>query len=85
MKKVIISFVLVINMLLLTSCNTLFTNKGKAARAEEKSRAKITTVENKQNINTKDKIDAIAGLAFGTDYALGKVDSPPEKLLLREI
>jgi hypothetical protein len=79
MKNLLITLSLAASIILLTSC-AMFTNKGKAAKAEEKSRAKIVNVENAQAANNVEKIDTIAGLAYGTDYALSKVNEPPREV-----
>lgn len=79
MKKLFVALSLVASLAVLTSC-AVFTNKGKAARAEEKSRARVVNVENQQIANNANKLDAIAGLAYGTDYALSKVNEPPREV-----
>lgn len=79
MKKVIIPIVLGLSLLVLTSC-AIFTNKGKSAKDEEKSRARIINVEGQINANTAERLDEIAGLAYGTDYALSKVNDPPREV-----
>lgn len=79
MKNLLITLSLAASIVLLTSC-AMFTSKGKAAKAEEKARTRIVNVENAQAANNVDKIDAIAGLAYGTDYALSKVNEPPREV-----
>jgi bacterioferritin (cytochrome b1) len=75
MKKYILPIVIAIGLLSLTSC-AVFTNKGKAAKAEEESRTNIDNVENKISSNISDKMDEVGILAYGTDIALNKVDEP---------
>jgi bacterioferritin (cytochrome b1) len=75
MKKYILPIVIAIGLLSLTSC-AVFTNKGKAAKAEEESRTNIDNVENKISSNISDKLDEVGVLAYGTDIALSKVDEP---------
>lgn len=79
MKKLLVTLSLVASITLLTSC-AMFTSKGKAAKAEEKSRAKIVNVENAQAVNNVSKLDEVAGLAYGTDYALSKINEPPREV-----
>ena len=81
MKKLILPIVLGLSLIVLTSC-AIFTNKGKASKAEEKSRARIVNVEGQIKANTAEKLDVIAGLAYGTDYALSKVNEPPREVLV---
>lgn len=75
MKTVILPLLVSLSLIILTSC-TVFTNKGKSALAEEKSRQKITQVDQKLSANAIDRINAIAGLSFGIDYALSKIQDP---------
>ena len=79
MKKFILPFLLGMFILAASSC-TIFTNKGAAAKAEEKSRAKIVNVEAQTKFNNAEKLESIAGLAYGTGYALGKVTDPPKEV-----
>jgi len=79
MKKFILPFLLGMFILAASSC-TIFTNKGAAAKAEEKSRAKIVNVEAQTKFNSAEKLENIAGLAYGTDYALSKVNDPPREV-----
>jgi len=58
-----------------TSC-TLFSS-GTASSKEEKGRTKIELVDTKIAGNTADKLNIIGELAYGTDYALGKLTNPP--------
>ena len=79
MRTFIISIFVVVGLLFITSCAT-FTNKGVAAKNEEAGRARIANVEAQQTGNLANKIDTIAGLAYGTDYALSKVNEPPREV-----
>lgn len=58
----------------------MFSSKGKAAKAEERGRERIANVDNRLNANLADKMDAIASLAYGTDYALSKVNEPSREV-----
>jgi hypothetical protein len=78
-KKLLIPIVAALSLLVLTSC-AVFTSKGKAAKAEEAGRARIANVDARLATNLADKMDAIAGLAYGTDYALSKVNEPPREV-----
>ena len=78
-KKLLIPIFAALGLLVLTSC-AVFTNKGKAAKAEEEGRARIVNLEGRLNSNLVDKMDTIAGLAYGTDYALSKVNEPPREV-----
>lgn len=79
MKKVIFAIIAITSVILLTSC-AMFNTKGRAAKAEEKGREKIASVDSRINANTSDKLDAIASLAYGTDYALSKVPEPSREI-----
>ncbi len=75
MKKIFTTIGLCSCLILLNGC-ALF-GGGSAIKKEEVNRAKIVTVENKIADNATAKVDNIASLAFGTDYALSKVTNPP--------
>lgn len=79
MKKHLLPLILTASLLILTGC-AIFTNKGKSAKAEERGRAKIVNVENAIASNTAEKMDQVAQLAYGTDYALSKVNEPPREV-----
>jgi len=80
MKKGIIAIIAALSMvLLLTSC-AVFTQKGRASKAEEAGRTKINNVDARINSNLADKMDAIASLAYGTDYALSKINEPTREV-----
>lgn len=79
MKKFILPIFLGITLLAMTGCS-IFTNRGAAARTEEKNRAKIVNVDGQIKQNTSQKLDVIAELAYGTDYALSKVNDPPREV-----
>lgn len=81
MKKVIISITAALSLIILTSCAVL-TNKGKIAKAEEAGRAKIANVDGAISANNLEKLNAIAELAYGTDYALNKVNEPPREVVV---
>jgi hypothetical protein len=67
-------------LILAASSCTIFTNKGAAAKVEEKGRAKIVNVEAQTKFNNAEKLENIAGLAYGTGYALSKVNDPPKEV-----
>jgi len=75
MKKIFTIIGLLSCIILLNSC-ALF-GGGSATKKEEINRAKIVSVENKIADNASAKVDTIAGLAYGTEYALSKVTNPP--------
>lgn len=76
----IVTFIVTSSLvLLLTSC-AIFSSKGKAAKAEETGRARIANVDSKLNANVVEKMDAIAALAYGTDYALSKINEPSREV-----
>lgn len=79
MKKLYIPIIIAGIAVLLTGC-AIFTTKGRASLAEEKGRAKITSLDAAQSENTADKLDEVAGWAYGTDYALSKVNEPPREV-----
>lgn len=79
MKKLIFPIFFGITLLALTGCS-VFTNKGASTRTEERNRAKIVGVDGQIKANTSQKLNTIAELAYGTDYALGKVNNPPREV-----
>lgn len=78
MKQLILPLVLGLS-LLMTGCS-IFTTKGASSKVEEKNRAKIVNVDGQIKANTAQKLDHIAELAYGTDYALSKVNEPPREV-----
>jgi len=81
-KKVILPFVLGIILVTLPACSIFGSKKPKdvAAKEEAKGRARIVTVADKVNDNTSGKLDEISALAYGTDYALSKINDPPREV-----
>lgn len=81
-KRSIFSPILIVFLCaaVLTGCAVFGGKKGAATKAEAKGRAQIVNVDNKIAANTSEKLDTIAGLAYGTDYALGKVNEPPREV-----
>ncbi len=79
MKTYIITICLTISILL-SGCSIFMPNKGKVSKTEEIGRAKIVSVETQQAINNVDKLETIAGLSYGTDYALSKIKEPPKEI-----
>jgi hypothetical protein len=77
MRRSFLLLVLCVSILL-TSCALLQQHTGPASKLEAQSRAKIVSVEDKINSNTSQKLDVIAGLSFGTGYALTQVTNPPQ-------
>jgi hypothetical protein len=78
MKHLYLSFILGIS-LLITGCS-VFKHSGDSSKLEEKNRAKIVNVDGQIKNNTSQKLDTIAQLAYGTDYALSKVNEPPREV-----
>lgn len=79
MKKFIFPLVLGLCLLVMTGCS-IFNNRGAATKIEEKNRANIVNVEDRIKSNTFQKLDVIAQIAYGTDYALSKVNDPPKEV-----
>ena len=80
-KKIINILVVVIAVTMLTSCAYISSlTKGKSTKIEQKVRAEINKIDNKINNNISEKLDIIAGLSFGTDYALNKVLNPSKEV-----
>lgn len=63
-------------MMSLTGCSTVRGIFGKTSVATQKSVDKIELAQNEISQNTTSNIDLIAGLSFGTDYALNKITNP---------
>lgn len=79
MKKYLISLVCILSISILTSCS-IFTANGRAVKKEATGRSKIVNTEARIAANVADKLDAVATLAYGTDYALSKVNEPPKEV-----
>lgn len=78
-NRVFISLFLIV---LLTGCGTIkgvFT-KGKNTSAEEKSRTKVSNVEQAIVNNDRDKLDELSNLTYGVGYALNKIDNPSKEV-----
>ena len=78
MKKLLLPICLSI-ILLVSGCSLFESSANKASKNEAKGRAKIADVEKAQADNNVQKLDNIAGLAYGTDYALSKISNPPPR------
>lgn len=72
-KVILWSAIFVVGIATLTSCSSVKGVFGKSSEKEAKQSEKIGRVERDINKNTETKIDQIATLASGTDYALNKV------------
>ncbi len=72
-KSNVIVIVCVSLIILMTSCATVNKIFGKSSSAENKAKAKVENVEKDQVENERKKMEQIAVLASGTDYALNKV------------
>jgi hypothetical protein len=79
MKKVIFPLMLCL-FITVSGCSIFRGGSGKATQNEAKGRAQIANVETKIASNTSEKLTTIADLAYGTDYALGKVNEPPREV-----
>ena len=78
MKKLIIwSSIIACAVIILAGCAAL-TGNGKSSKAVEKAKARIENVDKQIGANTTEKLDSIATLAYGTEYALSKVNNPPK-------
>jgi len=62
--------------LLVSGCK-IFTNQGRTAVHEEKTRDKITAVDNKLNENVADRLTVISGYSWGINYDLNKLTNKP--------
>lgn len=80
MKTLTSIFITVItSFFILTGCS-VFEKKGSAVKQEEKNRANVVAVEQAQKHNESSKMDQIGVLAYGTDYALGKMTNAPKEV-----
>lgn len=70
-------------LLVVSGCSVFgLGSKIPAQKAEEKNRAKVTAVEQAQKHNQSDKMNQIGELAYGTDYALGKLTNAPREVVV---
>lgn len=81
MKKCLSFIVLAISLSLLSGCVTLFPKKS-SIQTEANSRNNIANVETKLSSNLVSRMDVISTLAFGTDYALEKVNDPSREVVV---
>jgi len=79
MKRLILYLGISISLIMVVGC-TAFSTKDIFSETEEKNRSNIVNVENKIKSNVSDKLDKISELAYGTDYALSKVNEPPKEV-----
>lgn len=79
LRKCFLPVLMCLFLVILTSC-AIFTQKGKSSKIEEKGRARIVNVEHEIASNVSEKLEAIAGLAYGTEYSLGKINDPPREV-----
>ena len=73
MKTKLVLPLLLIPLIFVTSCSTIKGIFGKNASKEDKQAGKIEAVQKAQNQNNSSKMEQVAVLASGTDYALNKV------------
>lgn len=73
MKKTLVLPILLVLLLTTTSCENLKGVFGKSSTKENKQATKVEDVQKAQVKNDKTKMDNVAILASGTDYALNKV------------
>ena len=69
--------IFVVLLALTTGCAIFGGGKGKTLANEDKNRSKIISVDSKIASNSTEKLDNIAGLAYGINYSLNKVNDPP--------
>jgi predicted nucleic acid-binding Zn-ribbon protein len=81
MKQYLILTFLV-SVLFLTGCKTIFNKIHPAQTEEKRGRDSIEHVEQKLASNLADRMDAVSTLAFGTGYALDKIESPSDEVIV---
>lgn len=72
--------IFVVLLALTTGCAIFGGGKGKTLANEDKNRSKIISVDSKIASNSTEKLDNIAGLAYGINYSLNKVNDPPREM-----
>lgn len=72
-QKMLLAIVVIITLVITTSCSSVKGIFGKSSSDEAKQSDKIEKVEKEQNRNLSGKMDQVAILASGTGYALQKV------------
>lgn len=80
MRKRILSYFLA--LILLTGCSSLPTIFGTSSKSLAKQEQKIELVDSSLSKINKQKLEDIAILAKGTDYALTKVTNPPRAVIV---
>jgi chromosome segregation ATPase len=78
--KTLFISILLAGLLILTGCATFFKSNGKNTKAEEKARTGVENVETKIVENAKDKMEEVAKLSYGVDYALNKEENPSKNV-----
>lgn len=76
MKNLLVIF----SILYLSTGCALFNPSGAASRNEAKNRNKIVNLDSQISSNAFQKLDNIAGLAYGVNYSLNKVNDPPREM-----
>jgi len=79
-NKLTLGLLLVAIMYYTTGCAIFGGGKNKNANREESARAKVENVETLIGANLKDKINEIANLNYGVDYALSKEAVPSKNI-----
>jgi hypothetical protein len=76
-NKIVIGLLLVAT---LCSCSMFSGGKNKNAVKEDTARAKVESVESQMGSNLKDKLNQVAKLNYGVDYALTKETDPSKNV-----
>jgi hypothetical protein len=72
-KYIVFGMVLITSISLLSGCSTVKGIFGDSSKKEDKQANKVSEVQKAQNKNATSKMEQVAVLASGTDYALTKV------------
>ena len=80
MKKYLLFIIIVVLAIFTTSCAIFGGGKGKTTATEDTNRSNIANVNSKLSVNSNEKLTTIAGLAYGINYSLNKVNDPPREL-----
>lgn len=84
MKRFLLFIILSASLLTFSSCSTIKGVFGKNAKAEDKAKNKVEQVQKSLNQNAALKMEQVAVLASGTDYALDKVTNKEPSVVVAQ-
>lgn len=82
MKKIYIALTACLLLIGAAGCKNIPIVKGDISKQEATQRDVLESLDYKLGQNNKERLNNIAALAYGTEYSLSKVNSPPEEVIV---